>query len=167
MTSKDSAAPAGWTTEDAGEFAASLPVGRRLLGLDLGTKTIGVALSDVTRTIASSVETIRRKKFSIDVAALQKLIAEHDIAGLVLGLPRNLDGSEGPRAQSSRAFARNLNQLCPIPILLWDERLTTAAAERLLISADASRKRRSEVIDKMAATLILQGALDRMKAFSI
>jgi putative holliday junction resolvase len=166
MTSKDSAAPTGWTTEDAAEFAASLPAGRRLLGLDLGTKTIGVALSDVTRTIASSVETIRRKKFSIDATALQKLIAEHNIAGLVLGLPRNLDGSEGPRAQSSRAFARNLNQRCPIPILLWDERLTTAAAERLLISADASRKRRSEVIDKMAATLILQGALDRMKAFN-
>jgi putative Holliday junction resolvase len=153
----------GTTTEDADDFARQLPTPGRLIGLDLGTKTIGLALSDVTRMIASPLETIARKKFTIDVKALKTHIATHEIRGLVLGLPRNLDGSEGPRAQSSRAFARNLNKLIALPILLWDERLTTAAVERLLIEADSSRRRRSQVVDKMAANLILQGALDRMR----
>ncbi|MCB1512109.1 MAG: Holliday junction resolvase RuvX [Hyphomicrobiaceae bacterium] len=152
-------------TEDPAVFAPLLPYGRRLFGLDLGTKTVGLALSDVSRTIASGFETIRRTKFTADANVLLGHVAEHRVCGLVLGLPRNLDGSEGPRAQSTRSFARNLGKLSPLPILLWDERLTTAAAERLLIEADQSRKRRAEVIDKMAATLILQGALDRLKAF--
>jgi putative Holliday junction resolvase len=155
---------AGATTEDAIAFGALLPAGRRLIGIDAGTKTLGLALSDVTRTIASALETIRRTKFKADAARLLALAQTHQVAGFVLGLPANLDGSEGPRAQATRAFARNLNQISPLPILLWDERLTTAAAERMLIAADASRKRRAEVIDKLAATLILQGALDRMRA---
>lgn len=155
--------PYGATTEDADAFAHMLPSTGRLIGLDLGTKTIGLALSDVTRMIASPLETIARKKFTTDVEVLKTHVATHEICGLVLGLPRNLDGSEGPRAQSSRAFARNLNKLIALPILLWDERLTTAAVERLLIEADSSRRRRSQVVDKMAANLILQGALDRMR----
>ncbi len=120
----------------------------------------------MTRTIGSALETIRRTKFSDDAARLLDLAREHSIAGFVLGLPVNLDGTEGPRAQGTRAFARNLNALSPLPILLWDERLTTSQAERMLIEADASRKRRGEVIDKLAATLILQGALDRMRRFA-
>lgn len=163
MTTPEASARHGTTTEDAREFAKQLPPAGRLIGLDLGTKTIGLALSDVTRMIASALETITRKKFTLDVEALTAHIAEHDVCGLVLGLPRNLDGSEGPRAQSSRAFARNLNKRIALPILLWDERLTTAAAERLLIEADSSRRRRAQVVDKMAANLILQGALDRMR----
>ncbi len=161
--SATSTAPSGQTFEDVVAFATTLSPNRRLLGLDLGTKTIGLALSDVMRTVATPFETLRRKKFTLDADALQHHIATHDICGLVLGLPRNMDGSEGPRAQSSRAFARNFNQRSPLPILLWDERLTTAAAERLLIEADASRARRAKVIDKMAAGLILQGAIDRLR----
>jgi putative Holliday junction resolvase len=157
------ATPHGQTLEDADAFAALLAPGARLIGMDLGTKTIGLALSDVNRTIASSLETIRRKKFSIDVVALLEIADAHAISGFVLGLPINLDGSEGPRAQATRAFARNLNQRSRLPTLLWDERLTTQQATRLLIEADSSRKRRAEVVDKMAATLILQGALDRMR----
>jgi len=153
----------GQTLEDADAFRALLTPGGRLIGMDLGTKTIGLALSDVNRAIASSLETIRRKKFSIDVVALLKIAEEHEITGFVLGLPVNLNATEGPRAQATRSFARNLNQRSALPILLWDERMTTQAAERLLIEADSSRKRRSEVVDKMAATLILQGALDRMR----
>jgi putative Holliday junction resolvase len=154
----------GLTLSDAADLARRLEgTQRRLLGLDLGTKTIGVALSDVTRTIASPVETIRRTKFRADAARLLALAEEHGAGGFVLGLPRNLDGSEGPRAQATRAFARSLNALSPLPVLLWDERLTTAAAERMLVAADASRKRRGEVINHVAATLILQSALDRMK----
>ncbi len=148
---------------DATAFAARLDKGQRLLGLDLGTKTIGVALSDVTRVIASPFETIARTKFMADAARLVAIAAEQGVGGIVLGLPRNLDGSEGPRAQATRAFARNFNRSSPLPILLWDERLSTAAAERMLIEADRSRKRRGEVIDKVAATIILQSALDRMK----
>ena len=148
--------------EDVVAFAARLPGGRRLLGLDLGTKTIGLALSDLTRMIASPLETLQRKKFSRDATRLDHHIDAHEIAGLVLGLPRNFDGSEGPRAQSTRAFARNLAQRVSIPILLWDERLTTAAAERALLEADTSRARRAEVVDQVAATLILQGVLDAM-----
>lgn len=134
----------------------------RLLGLDVGTKTIGLALSDVMRQIATPLETIRRTKFQADAARLFALAKEHGAGGLVIGFPLNLDGSEGPRAQSTRAFARNLAPLTALPMAFWDERLSTAAAERALLEADASRKRRAELIDKMAAAYILQGALDRM-----
>lgn len=155
-------APRGVTLGDVPAFAALLAPGR-LIGIDAGTKTLGLALSDVTRSIASALETIRRTKFKNDVKRLLELAAKHDIRGFVLGLPTNLDGSEGPRVQATRAFARNVNALTPLPILLWDERLTTLEAERMLIAADTSRKRRADVIDKLAATLILQGALDRMR----
>jgi putative Holliday junction resolvase len=164
MTHDDDQSQRGLTTGDAEAFAHLLAPGRRLIGIDLGSKTIGLALSDVTRSIASPLETIRRTKFAADARRLLDLAAEHRIAGLVLGYPTNLDGSEGPRAQATRAFARNLNELSALPILFWDERLTTAAAERTLLEADASRKRRAELVDKLAATLILQGALDRMRA---
>jgi putative holliday junction resolvase len=153
----------GLTTSDAPAFAALLPTNTRLIGIDGGTTTFGLALSDVSRTIASPLETIQRTKFKADVARLLHHIATHQISGLVLGLPTNLDGTEGPRAQATRALARNLNGHTPLPILLWDERLTTAQAERMLIEADTTRKRRAEVIDKLAATLILQGALDRLR----
>jgi putative Holliday junction resolvase len=138
----------------------------RLLGLDVGSKTIGMALSDVTRSIATPYHTIRRTKFTEDVKAIEAAIEEHDIGAVVIGLPLNLDGSEGPRAQSTRAFARNLAARIAIPIVFWDERLSTAAVERHLIEADASRKRRAQVIDRMAAAYILQGALDRLKRLS-
>jgi putative Holliday junction resolvase len=157
-----SAAPTlpGRTTEDQHEFR-DIAAGR-LIGIDAGTKTLGLALSDVRRTIASPLETIRRTKFTADAVRLFGFCTEHDVAGLVLGMPRNLDGTEGPRAQATRALARNLNKLSPLPILLWDERLTTAEAQRMLIAADQTRKRRAEVIDKLAATIILQSALDRL-----
>lgn len=158
-----SGADRGLTTDDTAVFAARLASGARLLGIDAGTKTLGLALSDVTRTIASPLETIARRKFKQDMERLFARVAEHNIAGLVLGFPRNLDGTEGPRCQATRALARNLNALSPLPVLLWDERLTTALAERMLIDADQSRKRRGEVIDKLAATLILQSALDRLR----
>jgi putative pre-16S rRNA nuclease len=138
----------------------------RLLGLDVGTKTVGLALSDVTRSIATPYHTVRRTKFTEDAKVIAAAIAEHDVGGLVIGLPINLDGSEGPRAQSTRAFARNLVSLVEVPLTLWDERLSTQAVERHLIEADASRKRRAEVIDRMAAAYILQGALDRLKRLS-
>ena len=144
------------------DFAAALPEGRAIAGLDLGTKTIGVAVSDLRRGIATPVLTIRRVKFTTDAAALAAVVAERRIAGLILGLPLNMDGSEGPRAQATRAFARNLERLLPLPIGFWDERLSTVAAERALLEADTSRKRRSEVIDHVAAGYILQGVLDRM-----
>ena len=147
---------------DPAAFAAALPRQRGLLGLDLGTRTIGVALSDRLLTAATPVETIRRTKFTADAARLLALAARHEAGGLVLGLPRNMDGSEGPRAQSARAFARNLEALTPLPITFWDERLSTVAAERALITADTSRKRRAEVIDAVAASYILQGLLDRL-----
>ncbi|MEM8752175.1 MAG: Holliday junction resolvase RuvX [Pseudomonadota bacterium] len=133
-----------------------------MIGLDLGTKTIGVALSDLRRMVASPTETIRRAKFGADAARLTALADEREVCGVVLGLPRNMDGSEGPRCQSTRAFARNFSRVSPLPILFWDERLSTVAAERALLEADSSRKRRAEVIDKMAAAYILQGALDRL-----
>jgi putative Holliday junction resolvase len=126
---------------------------------------VGLALSDVTRTIASGLTTLARAKFSADARRLLELAQEHGAGGFVIGLPISLDGSEGPRAQATRAFMRNLGRLTPLPILLWDERLTTAAAERSLLEADVSRRRRSQVIDKVAATLILQSALDRLKLF--
>ena len=144
------------------EFAAALPSGAPLMGLDVGTKTIGLALSDVTRTIASGLATLTRGKFTADAERLLALIGGNAVGGLVIGLPVNLDGSQGPRAQATRAFARNLAKVTPLPILLWDERLTTAAAERSLLEADVSRRRRAQVIDKVAATLILQSALDRL-----
>lgn len=148
--------------EDASEFLASLPRIGALAGLDLGTKTIGVAVSDPLRSVASPLLTIRREKFTKDVEQLFEIVKERDIKALVLGLPRNMDGSEGPRAQSTRAFARNLLRLSPLPIMFWDERLSTVAAERALLEADTSRKRRSEVIDHVAAGYILQGVLDRL-----
>jgi putative Holliday junction resolvase len=135
----------------------------RLLGLDLGTRTVGLALSDVTRSIATPYHTIRRSKFTEDASRIQEVIEKNQVGALVIGLPFNLDGSEGPRAQSTRAFARNLAARIAVPIAFWDERLSTAAVERHLIEADASRKRRAEVIDRMAAAYILQGALDRLK----
>lgn len=140
----------------------ALPVGRRLIGVDLGTRTIGLALSDVGRSIASPLETIKRTKFSTDVKRLVELTAKHGVGGLVIGLPLNMDGSEGPRAQATRAFVRNLAAHLPLPVALWDERLTTAAVTRTLLEADASRARRSDLVDKMAASYILQGALDRL-----
>jgi putative Holliday junction resolvase len=138
----------------------------RLLGLDVGTKTIGLALSDVTRLIATPYHTVRRTKFTQDVRAIAAAMEEHDVGALVIGLPINLDGSEGPRAQSTRAFARNLAARVAVPIAFWDERLSTQAVERHLIEADVTRKRRAEVIDRMAAAYILQGALDRLKRLS-
>jgi len=143
-------------------FAAALPPRQALMGLDLGTKTIGVAVSDTRLGIATPILTVKRKKFSVDAEALLGLIAERNIGGVVLGLPRNMDGSEGPRAQSTRAFARNFSRLCPLPIGFWDERLSTVAAERALLEADTSRARRAELIDHVAAGYILQGALDRL-----
>lgn len=135
-----------------------------LLGLDLGTKTIGIAVSDGLRLTATALDTIRRTKFGVDAEKLEALMAGRGVGGIVLGLPRNMDGSEGPRAQSTRAFARNMAGRTDLPIAFWDERLSTAAVERTLIAADSSRKRRGEVIDKLAAAYILQGALDRLAA---
>ncbi len=164
MTETTASTAFGTTTEDPAAFKRAAGPAGRLIGIDAGTKTFGLALSDVTRTIASPLETIIRRKFTLDMVRLFALTSEHAIAGLVLGFPRNLDGTEGPRAQATRALARNLNRLSALPVLLWDERLTTALAERMLIDADQSRKRRAEVIDKLAATLILQSALDRLRA---
>ncbi len=144
-------------------FVAALPAGSRLLGLDLGTKTIGLALSDLGRTIATPLETIKRRKFSLDAETLLAIAGKHGVGGLVLGLPLNMDGSEGPRVQSTRAFVRNLAPLTNLPITYWDERLSTAAVTRTLIEADRSRARRGELVDKMAAAYILQGFLDRMR----
>ena len=144
------------------EAAALLPARGALMGLDLGSKTIGVAVSDPDRRLATPVETIQRKRFSLDAGRLFELAAERRAVGFVLGLPVNMDGTEGPRAQSTRAFARNLAKLTELPIALWDERLSTAAVERALIEADVSRDRRKAVIDQHAAAYILQGALDRL-----
>lgn len=144
------------------EAAAHLPARGVLIGLDLGSKTIGVATSDPDRKLATGVETIARKNFSADAKRLLALASERSAVGFVLGLPINMDGSEGPRAQSTRAFARNLGKLTKLPIAFWDERLSTAAVERELISADVSRAKRAAVIDQHAAAFILQGALDRL-----
>ena len=151
------------TTSDIDKFIEALPASGALIGLDLGTKTIGVAISDPGRRIASPLNLIRRKKFTADVESLFDLASAREPAGIVLGLPLNMDGSEGPRAQATRAFARNLARHTELPILLWDERLSTMAVERLLIEADRSRARRAKLVDKMAAAYILQGALDRMR----
>ena len=144
------------------DAASLLPARGALIGLDLGSKTIGVAASDPDRRLATPVETISRKRFSSDVERLLALAGERRAVGFVLGLPLNMDGSEGPRAQATRAFARNLGKLTALPIALWDERLSTAAVERALIEADASRRKRKAVIDQHAAAYILQGALDRL-----
>ncbi|PTV97306.1 putative Holliday junction resolvase [Rhodobacter aestuarii] len=144
------------------EFATALPRIGGLAGLDLGTKTLGVSISDGLRSISTPLRTIRRQKFTLDAAELLKIVEEREIVGLVLGLPMNMDGSEGPRAQSTRAFARNLEKLTPLPIAFWDERLSTVAAERAMLEADLSRKRRAELVDHVAAGFILQGALDRL-----
>jgi putative Holliday junction resolvase len=144
------------------EAALHLPARGALIGLDLGTKTIGVSASDPDRKLATGVETIARKTFTADAARVLALAAERSAVGFVLGLPINMDGSEGPRAQSTRAFARNFGKLTELPIALWDERLSTVAVERELIAADVSRKKRAAVIDQHAAAFILQGALDRL-----
>ncbi len=148
--------------EDVSAFMAAVPAETPLMGLDLGDKTIGVAICDLFWSIATPRETVRRKKFGLDAARLEALIDANNIGGLVLGMPRNMDGSEGPRCQSTRAFARNFTARQDIPVLLWDERLSTVAAERALLEADTSRKRRAAVIDHVAAAYILQGALDRL-----
>jgi putative Holliday junction resolvase len=144
------------------EFAAALPPNRAIAGLDLGDKTIGVAVSDLRRMVATPIQVIRREKFTLDAARLLALLTERGAAAVVLGLPLNMDGSTGPRVQATQAFARNLEKLTPLPICYWDERLSTVAAERALLEADTSRKRRKEVIDQVAAGYILQGALDRL-----
>jgi putative Holliday junction resolvase len=148
-------------TSAAAEFREALPMGGRLLGLDVGTKTIGTALCDAGWSIASPAELIKRTKFGVDKAAIDKLIAAQAVKGLVIGLPLNLDGSDSPRTQSTRAFARNMAPT-GLPILLWDERWSTQAVTRTLLDADASRARRAELVDKMAAAYILQGAIDAM-----
>lgn len=153
------------TTVTLESLAGSLEPGRRLIGIDLGARTIGLAVSDVTRTVGSPLVTIRRTKFGKDAAELLALCRENDVGGLILGLPVNMDGSDGPRAQATRAFAGNLGKLTDTPIAFWDERLSTSAVTRALLEADASRKRRGEVVDKMAAAYILQGALERMRTF--
>ncbi|MEI9994007.1 MAG: Holliday junction resolvase RuvX [Rhizomicrobium sp.] len=145
------------------ELKTALPTGLRLLGLDLGEKTIGIALSDTRLTVATPMETLKRGKFSADAPKLEAILAAQGAGGLVVGLPLNMDGSDGPSAQSARAFARNFAARSPLPVLLWDERLSTAAVTRTLLDADASRKRRGEVVDKMAAAYILQGALERLR----
>ncbi len=147
---------------DVATLAGRLAPGAQLVGLDIGDKTIGVALSDGTRSVASPIGTVRRKKFTRDAEAVIALVSGRSIGGWVLGLPINMLGDEGPRAQSTRAFARNFSRLTEAPIVFWDERLSTVAAERALLEADTSRKRRSEVIDHVAAAYILQGALDRL-----
>jgi putative Holliday junction resolvase len=144
------------------EAFRDLPKGARLLGMDLGTKTIGLALSDVERRIATPFETVRRTKFMLDAERLKAIAGRFQVAGVVIGLPLNMDGSEGPRVQSTRAFVRHLAPVLGVPIAFWDERLSTAAVTRALLAADASRARRSELVDKMAAAYILQGAIDRL-----
>ena len=151
-------------TTAAPDFAAALPDGGRLAGLDVGTKTIGVALCDAGWSFASPAPLIRRTKFTADKAALAAMLVPQAVKGLVIGLPLNLDGSDSPRTQSTRAFARNLSQLADWPIAFWDERLSTSAVERFLIEdLDLNRKRRAQVVDRTAAAWILQGALDRLR----
>ena len=146
---------------DIAALVAALPKGARLLGVDLGTKTIGLALSDVERRIATPLETLKRTKFTPDADAIRRVVKRFGVGGLVVGLPLNMDGTEGPRSQATRAFVRNLKPLVGIPVAFWDERLSTLAVTRTLIDADASRARRGQLVDKMAAAYILQGALDR------
>lgn len=150
-------------TLDLQTLKAKLIAGQRLLGLDLGDKTIGLALSDVSLTIASPLETLARVKFGKDLEKLRAIAAKHGIGGLVLGLPLNMDGSSGPRVQATRAFAANAAKLWDMPLAFWDERLSTAAVTRMMIEGDISRARRAELVDKLAAAYILQGALDYLK----
>ena len=148
---------------DIRDLRALVPFGRRIIGLDPGSKTLGIAVSDVTARLASPLETIRRTKFKDDAERLCRIIAEHDVGGMVIGLPISMDGTEGPRCQSVRQFAENLLDVVDLPVAFWDERLSTAAVERFLVKeADMSRKRRAQVIDRAAAAYILQGALDMM-----
>ncbi|EPX81421.1 Holliday junction resolvase RuvX [Salipiger mucosus] len=153
--------------DEFADFAAALPRDAAIAGLDLGTKTIGVAVSDRLLTVATPLETVRRKKFTLDAERLRRILTEREIGGVILGLPRNMDGSEGPRCQSTRAFARNFSALWDGPIGYWDERLSTVAAERALLEADTSRAKRAELIDHVAASYILQGALDRLRHMRI
>jgi putative holliday junction resolvase len=148
------------------DLALRLPVKARLIGVDLGAKTIGLAISDVERRLASPLNTLKRGAFGIDADALTAIFTEFDIAGIVIGLPLDLEGRDTPRAQSTRAFARNLSARTDLPIVFWDERFSTAAVTRSLIAHDVSRARRAQVIDKMAAAYILQGALDRLRALT-
>jgi putative holliday junction resolvase len=148
---------------DINDLKDAIPRGKRLLGLDLGSKTIGLAISDSGFQLASPIDTIRRKKFTQDALQLQKIIKARDVGGLVLGLPVNMDGTEGPRCQSTRQFARNFLEKQDIPIAYWDERLSTSAVERDLIASDVTRAKRAQVIDQMAAGFILQGALDYIR----
>lgn len=141
----------------------TLATGMRLLGLDLGEKTIGLALSDTSRSVATPMETLRRSKFTADAEKIEKIVAEHGVGAIVIGLPLNMDGSDGPSSQSARAFGRNLAARGKAPIVFWDERLSTIAVTRTLLDADTSRRRRAEVVDKMAAAYILQGVLDRLR----
>lgn len=148
---------------DIRDLAAGAASSRRLIGLDVGSKTVGLALSDLTRTIATPLETLRRGKFSADAARLRAIIEEHEVGGMVVGLPVSMDGTEGPRCQSVRQFAENLLAVIDLPTAFWDERLSTVAVERMLVAeVDMTRKRRAEVVDKAAAAYILQGALDAM-----
>lgn len=140
-----------------------LPTTGRLLGIDLGTKTIGLAISDGLQMTATPAETIKRKKFGVDAEQILKLIDENQIVGIVIGLPLNMDGSEGPRVQSTRAFVRNFSQKCELPVAYWDERLSTTAVTRTMVEADISRAKQAKVVDKLAASFILQGALDRRR----
>jgi putative Holliday junction resolvase len=161
MTSHGKGDAPGTTTSDIGDFKQRLAPGRRLIGIDLGTKTIGLALSDVERRIATPLETIKRVKFTPDVSRIRDLVERYEVGGLVFGLPLNMDGTEGPRSQATRAFVRNLKPLLPLPVLYWDERMSTMVVTRTLLDADASRAKRADAVDKMAAAYILQGALDR------
>jgi putative Holliday junction resolvase len=156
----------GTRTDRDLSILAALPRGRRLLGFDLGTKTIGLALSDVGRSLATPLETLARGKFARDAERIAEIVARYDVGGMVFGLPLNMDGTEGPRAQATHAFIRNLGRLVPLPVALWDERLSTAAVTRALIAADASRAKRAVVVDRMAAAYILQGALDRIRVLT-
>ena len=148
--------------ESIDKFVLKLPKNKPVLGLDLGEKTIGLAISDIELKVASGIKTIRRNKFKLDIEILAEIVGQREVVGIILGLPKNMNGSEGPRCQSTRAFARNISNIFEIPITFWDERLSTVAAERALLEANTSRKRRSAVIDYVAASYILQGALDRI-----
>lgn len=153
-------APAG--VVDIETLAGLLRFGDQLIGLDVGSKTVGVALSDGMRMTASPLQTVRRKKFTPDVARIFEMVAGRQLGGVIIGLPVHMSGEEGARSESSRAFARNLSRISPLPIVLWDERMSTMAAERAMLEADASRKKRAEAIDSVAASIILQGALARL-----
>jgi putative Holliday junction resolvase len=148
------------------DLASTLPVAAPLIGIDLGTRNIGIAVSDRLRTVATARSVLRRTRFQADARALIDLADGERAGGIVIGLPLNMDGSEGRRAQATRAFARNLSVLTAIPLILWDERLSTVAVERMLIDSDTSRARRAELIDKLAAAWILQGLLDRLRSLA-